>query len=78
MIFPLMVSPTQHTALRAGSPMLVPLGASSLATSIRASSAVLSRQGTGPALLSAAAGEGQRYLSCFHDPRTRSPTYQRW
>lgn len=34
-------------------------------------------EGQGP-LLSAEAGEGQRYLSCSYDPRDSSPSWHRW
>lgn len=71
--FSLDVSTTQQTTARANSALLVPSGASSPATSIRASSAVLPRQGTGPVVVRAAAAERQRHLSCSQDSRPRSP-----
>jgi hypothetical protein len=39
---------------------------------------VLPREGTGPAFLSATAGEGQSQLSCSHDPRARGSSCHRW
>lgn len=69
---------SQQVSGRASSPGFLASGWLTCAPSTRASSTVLPRQGTGSALLSAAAIEGQGQLTLSFGPRARFPTCNRW
>jgi hypothetical protein len=64
----LILATTQQTRGRASLPHSCPQAGSLTTLTSEASSAVLSRRGTAPALLTAAAGDGQDQFFCFNDP----------